>query len=137
MEKIITALQGRKKSVTRLTRNSKLFKNILEAIKDKKGEKIVSLDLKGIDEAVADFFILCEASSHIQVKAIADNIKEHVLDECGEKPFHVEYGDHWTLIDYVNIVVHVFQSENRKFYNLESLWADAQRTEHNDDPIKK
>lgn len=131
MEKIITALQGRKKSVTRLTRNSKLFKNILEAIKDKKGEKIVSLDLKSIDEAVADFFILCEANSHIQVKAIADNVIERVLEECGEKPFHVEYGDQWTLIDYVNIVVHIFQSENRKFYNLESLWADAQRTEHN------
>ena len=131
MEKIINALQARKKSVTRLTRNSKLFKNILEAIKDKKGEKLVSLDLKAIDEAVADFFILCEAGSNTQVKAIADNIRDKVFEECGDKPFHIEYGDQWTLIDYVNIVVHVFQREHRKFYNLESLWADAQRTEHN------
>ena len=132
MEKIITALKGRKKSVTRLTRNSRLFKVILESIKEKKGEKLVSLDLKGIDEAVADFFILCEAGSHIQVKAIADNVVERVKEHTGERPYHVEYGDQWTLIDYVNIVVHIFQREHRKFYNLETLWADAQQTEHND-----
>jgi len=132
LEKIISALQGRQKPVTRLTRNSKLFKAILEAIKDKKGEKIVSLDLRKIDEAVADFFILCEANSHIQVKAIATNIEEAVFQECGEKPYHVEHGDYWTLVDYVNVVVHIFQQEQRKFYNLETLWADAERMEHND-----
>ncbi len=132
MEKIITALQGRKKSATRLTKNSKLFKAILQAIQDKKGDKIVSLDLRKIDEAVADFFILCEARSNIQIKAIADNIEEIVLEECGEKPYHVERGDQWTLVDYVNIVVHIFDHEHRKFYDLESLWADAERTEHND-----
>ncbi len=132
MEKIITALQGRKKSVTRLTRNSKLFKTILNAIKDKKGENIISLDLKKIDEAVADFFILCEAKSHIQVKAIAENIVEVVERELGERPYHKEIGQQWTLIDYVNIVVHIFQHEHRKFYNLESLWADAEIVEHND-----
>lgn len=132
MEKIISALQGRKKSVTRLTRNSKLFKTVLEAIKDKKGEKIVSLDLRKIDEAVADFFVLCEANSHIQVNAIAASVEEMVFQECGEKPYHVEHGDHWTLVDYVNIVVHIFQRDERKFYNLEALWADADRMEHND-----
>jgi ribosome-associated protein len=132
LEKIITALQGRKKSVTRLTRNSKLFKTILNAIKDKKGENIISLDLKKIDEAVADFFILCEAKSHIQVKAIAENIVEVVERELGERPYHKEIGQQWTLIDYVNIVVHIFQHEHRKFYNLESLWADAEIVEHND-----
>lgn len=132
MEKIITALQGRKKSITRLTRNSKLFKTILNAIKDKKGENIVSLDLKKIDEAVADFFVVCEAQSHVQLKAIADNIEEMVYQECEEKPYHVERGPHWTLIDYVNVVVHIFQHEQREFYNIETLWADAERTEHND-----
>lgn len=132
MEKIITALQGRKKSETRLTRNSKLFKNILKAIKDKKGNAIVSLDLRKIDEAVADFFIVCEGQSHIQIKAIADNIEEAVWKECGEKPYHSETGDQWTLVDYVNIVVHVFQHEHRQFYDLESLWEDAGRMEHND-----
>lgn len=132
MEKIITALQGRKKANTRLTRNSKLFKSILKAIKDKKGEEIVSLDLKKIDEAVADFFIVCEANSNIQIKAIADFIEETVEKECGEQPYHVEIGKEWTLIDYVNIVVHVFQREQRKFYDLESLWEDAERMEHKD-----
>lgn len=132
MEKILTALQGRKKANARLTRNSKLFKSILKAIKEKKGEEIVSLDLKKIDEAVADFFILCEANSNTQIKAIADFIEETVLNECEEKPFHVEYGKEWTLIDYVNIVVHVFQREQRKFYDLESLWEDAERMEHKD-----
>ena len=132
MDKIITALQGRKKSVTRLTRNSKLFKSILHAIKEKKGENIISLDLRKIDEAVADFFILCEAKSHIQVKAIADSIEEYIRKECDERPYHVEHGPQWTLVDYVNIVVHIFQHEQRSFYNLESLWADAERMEHND-----
>jgi ribosome-associated protein len=130
LEKVITALQDRKKSATRLTRNSKLFKTIISAIKDKKGEGIISLDLKKIDEAVSDYFILCEAQSHIQIKAIANNIIDEVEKECGEKPWHTEHGDSWTLVDYVNIVVHVFQHEQRLFYNLESLWEDAPRTEH-------
>lgn len=132
MEKIVTALQGRKKSESRLTRNSKLFKTILEAIQEKKGTNIVSLDLRKIDEAVADFFVLCEAQSHIQIKAIADNIEDKVWEVCKEKPYHTERGDQWTLVDYVNIVVHIFQPEQRHFYNLESLWEDAGRVEHND-----
>lgn len=132
MDKIITALQGRKKTATRLTRNSKIFKTILEAIREKKGASIVSLDLRKIDEAVADFFILCEAQSHIQIKAIADNIEEKVKEECDERPYHTEYGQQWTLVDYVNVVVHIFNEEHRKFYDLESLWEDAERTEHND-----
>ncbi len=130
MEKIITALQERKKTTTRLTKNSKLFKSIIKAIQEKKGQQIVSLDLKKIDESVADFFILCEANSNIQIKAIAQNIEESVETECGERPYHIEHGDTWTLVDYVNVVVHIFQHEQRMFYNLETLWADAPRTEH-------
>lgn len=130
MEKAITALQGRKKSTTRLTRNSKLFKTIINAIKEKKGENIVSLDLRKIDEAVADFFILCEVPSSIQIKAISDHIQEEVKEQCEERAYHTERGDEWTLVDYVNVVVHIFQREHRKFYDLESLWADAERTEH-------
>ena len=114
MEKIVTALKGRKKTEQRITRNSKLFKTILKAIKDKKGEAIVSLDLKKIDEAVADYFILCQAQSHIQVKAIAENIVDSVYEDCGEKPYHTERGTHWTLVDYVNVVVHIFQEEYRE-----------------------
>ena len=130
MEKIISSLKSRTKSEVRLNRNSRLFKTILKAIQDKKGENIVSLDLRKIDEAVADFFILCEAQSHIQVNAIASNIEEEVRLECEEKPYHVESGQLWTLVDYVNIVVHVFQRDERKFYDLEGLWMDAEKMEH-------
>ncbi len=130
MEKIISALQERKKTATRLTRNSKLFKTIINAIKEKKGDDIVSLDLKKIDEAVADYFILCEARSNTQIKAIAQSIHELVETECDERPYHTEHGDHWTLVDYVNVVVHIFQHDQRMFYGIESLWADAPRTEH-------
>jgi len=129
LEKVITALQERKKAPVRLTKNSKLFKSIINAIQEKKGDGIVSLDLKKIDEAVADFFILCEARSNIQIRAIMQNIDEVVERECGERPYHVEQGDTWTLVDYVNIVVHIFQHEQRMFYSLESLWEDAPRTE--------
>ena len=132
MEKIITALQGRSKAPIRTTRASKLFKTIISAIKEKKGEAIVSLDLRKIDEAVADFFILCEAQSYVQVKAISEAVIDAVVRECDEKPYHAEGGEQWTLIDYVNIVVHVFGREHRKFYDLESLWLDAERAEHND-----
>jgi len=132
LEKIITTLQGRKKAPTRITRASKLFKTIISAIKEKKGEEIVSLDLRKIDEAVADFFILCEAQSYVQIKAIADAIVDAVSRETDEKPYHTEGGEQWTLVDYVNIVVHVFNREQRKFYDLESLWLDAERQEHND-----
>ena len=130
MEKVITALQERKKAPARLTKNSKLFKTIINAIQEKKGDGIVSLDLKKIDEAVADYFILCEARSNIQIKAIAQSIEQLVETECGERPYHIEHGDTWTLVVYVNIVVHIFQHEQRMFYNLESLWEDAPRTEY-------
>jgi ribosome-associated protein len=136
LEKIISALssgsvgQERKKNSTRLTRNSKLFKSIIHAIQEKKGDDIVSLDLKKIDEAVADYFILCEARSNTQIRAIAGSIEEIVENECGEKPYHVEHGDSWTLVDYVNVVVHIFLHEQRMFYGLESLWEDAPRVQH-------
>ncbi|MNS31519.1 Ribosomal silencing factor RsfS [compost metagenome] len=119
-----------RKAQQRVTRDSAIFKTIISAIEDKKGERIVSLDLRNIEEAVADFFIVCDAQTHIQVKAIANHIEEEVRKECGEKPYHAEPGQQWTLVDYVNIVVHVFQTEERKFYDIESLWLDAEKQEH-------
>ena len=129
MEVTINNLQEKKAIPARITRSSKLYKGIINAIQDKKGEDIVSLDLKKIDEAVADFFVLCDGRSNTHVNAIADNVIEHIINECGEKPYHVEFGEKWTIIDYVNIVVHVFQHEQRIFYNLESLWEDATKYE--------
>jgi ribosome-associated protein len=129
----LTLLEKRKKSsVARITRNSKLFKAIIHAIQEKKGEKIVSLDLKKIPEAVTDFFIICEASNPIQLKAIADFVEEEVKKKCGENPYKHEgrQGEQWILIDYVNVVVHIMLPEPRKFYRLEEMWSDAAIVEH-------
>lgn len=131
----LNALTTRKKnSVVRLTRNSKIFKTIIHAIQEKKGEYIVSLDLRKIPEAVADFFIICQANSNTQLKAIADFIEEEVKDKCLEAPYKHEgrQAQQWILIDYVNVVVHIMLPEPRKFYQLEEMWSDAQVMEHKD-----
>jgi ribosome-associated protein len=131
----LTLLDTRKKSsVTRLTRNSKIVKSIIHAIQEKKGEKIVSLDLRKIPEAVADFFIICQASNNIQLKAIADFIEVDVKEKCLESPYKHEgrQGQQWILIDYVNVVVHIMLPEPRKFYQLEEMWSDAPIVEHKD-----
>ncbi len=128
----LQVLTARPKRAARLTRNSKLFKTIISAIRQKKGENIVSLDLRRIHEAVADFFIVCEATSNVQVRAIADAVESEVKKNTGELPYHHEgyQGLQWVLIDYVNIVVHIFQPETRKFYKLEEMWNDGDHIEH-------
>ena len=128
----LASLTNRKKSATRLTRNSKIIKTIIAAIQEKKGENIISLDLRKINEAVADFFIICEAGSSPQVRAIADNVEDRVKEKCGENPYHHEGYQklQWVLIDYVNVVVHVMHPESRKFYSLEEMWSDAPAQEH-------
>lgn len=130
----LEALTKRKKGTGRLTRNSKIYKNIIRAIQDKKGENIVSLDLRKIPEAVADFFVICEANNQPQIRAISDFVEEMVKRECGENPYRHEGKQNlqWVLIDYVNIVVHVMMPEQRKFYKLEEMWSDAMLEEHND-----
>lgn len=130
----LNVLQSRKKNpLSRLTKNSKIFKAIIGAIQEKKGEKIVSLDLRKIPEAVADFFIICEASNNTQLKAIADFVEVDVKEKCGEMAYKHEgrQGQQWILIDYVNVVVHIMLPEPRKFYRLEEMWSDAPSMEHN------
>lgn len=121
-----------KSSVTALTRNSKIFKTIIKAIQDKKGENIISLDLRKIPESVADFFIICEATSTTQVKAISDNIEVVLKDELDEIAYKHEGRQalQWVIIDYVNVVVHVMLPDTRKFYRLEEMWSDADGMEH-------
>lgn len=131
----LNVLQSRKKNnLTRLTKNSKIFKTIISSIKEKKGEKIISLDLRKIPEAVADFFIICEASNNTQLKAIADFVEYDVKEKCGEAAYKHEgrQAQQWILIDYVNIVVHIMLPEPRKFYQLEEMWSDALSSEYND-----
>ena len=129
----LTVLASRKKSpVTRLNSNSRIFKLILKAIQEKKGENIVSLDLRKIPEAVSDYFVICEATSTTQVRAIADFVEETIKKELGEVPYRHEGFNalKWVLIDYVNIVVHIMQPDTRKFYKLEEMWSDAVLKEH-------
>jgi ribosome-associated protein len=111
----------------RLAKNSKIIKAIIQAIQEKKGEKIISLDLRKIQEAVADFFIVCEAGSTTQVRAIADFIESEVKEKCGESPYMHEGRQvlQWVIIDYINVVVHIMLPESRRFYKLEEMWSDA------------
>lgn len=130
----LTLLTARKKSsVVRTTKNSRLFKTIIHAIQEKKGENIVSLDLRKIHEAVADFFIICEGGNPQQLRAIGEFIQEEVKKQCGEVAYkHEGYQAlQWVLIDYVNIVVHIMLPDVRKFYNLDEMWSDAESQEHN------
>jgi ribosome-associated protein len=129
----LNSLTTRKKnSIVRLTRSSKLFKTIINAIHERKGEHIVSIDLRKIDEAVADFFIVCQANSNTQLKAIADFVEHEVEEKCDEQVYKHEgkQAQQWILIDFVNIVVHVMLPEPRKFYQLEEMWSDAPQMEH-------
>ena len=134
MNNNLSVLETRKKStVTRLTKNSKILKTIINAIHEKKGENIISLDLRKIPEAVADFFIICEANNPTLLKAIADDVEHEVKERCNENAYKHEgrQAQQWILIDYVNVVVHIMLPEPRKFYRLEEMWSDAVTAEHN------
>ena len=134
MEQLNVLTHRKKKTATRLTKSSKIIKTIIAAIQEKKGENIISLDLRKINEAVADFFIICEASNQPQIRAIADNVEQKVKEKCDENPYHHEglKNLQWVLIDYVNVVVHVMLKETRGFYKLEDMWSDAASTDHSD-----
>lgn len=109
------------------TSDEKLLEEIIEAIKEKKGKKIVSIDLRGIENSVFDFFVICHGTSTTQVSAIADNVEFRPKDKLGIKPTHTEgmQNAQWVLVDYSGIVVHIFLEEQRIFYRLEDLWADG------------
>lgn len=134
MEQLTLLANRKRNSVVRLRRNSKIIKTIINAIQEKKGEKIVSLDLRKVPEAVADFFIICEASNQPQIRSISGNVEEQVKKKCGEHPYHREgiKNMQWVLIDYVNVVVHIMQPENRQFYQLEEMWNDAPLQQHDE-----
>ncbi len=104
-----------------------LIDKIIEAIQDTKGEDVMIFDLSKIENSVAETFIICSANSNTQVSAIAGNIEKKVRNELKERPWHVEGTDNalWVLVDYVSVVVHVFQRHIREFYEIEELWGDA------------
>ena len=100
---------------------------VIQSIQDKQGSDVVCLDLRKINEAITDYFIICDADSTVQVKAISDEIYRQVKDQTGYYVSQMEGYDYleWVLLDYLDIVVHIFYKEKRKFYNLEELWSDA------------
>jgi ribosome-associated protein len=104
-----------------------LLSSILKGIFEKKGQKVLKIDLRKLENRIADYFVICQASSGTQVSAICDSVDDTVRKDSGEKPLHLEGLDNcfWVLLDYGNVIVHIFLEEYRTFYNLESLWADA------------
>ncbi len=112
----------------KLSKRSKLFKTIINSIENKKAHDISILDLRKIEEAIADFFILCTVDSHIQGKAVMNEIQSKVKEECNEKPLSVdgESKQGWIAMDYFNVAVHIFEQEERELYQLEELWSDAE-----------
>ena len=105
-----------------------LAKAIIKAIKQHKGKEVVSLDLREIETAICDFFIICHGTSSTHLSSIVDNVRKDVSKLMEEKPWHTEgeSNKEWILMDYFDVVVHVFNQEKRDFYKLENLWADAQ-----------
>jgi len=107
-----------------------LITEVIKGIEDVKGENITILDLREIENTVCDYFIICDGNSNTQVSAISGSIQKKVSKALKDKPWHVEGENNaeWVLLDYVNIVVHVFQRHVREFYNIEGLWGDAKIT---------
>lgn len=107
--------------------DEKLLDVIIESIQDKKGKKIVSIDLRKIENSIFDYFIICHGTSTTHVSAIADSIEIKPKELLGVRPAHIEgvQNSQWVLIDFEGIVVHVFLEEQRSFYRLEDLWADG------------
>ena len=110
-----------------------LITHILKGIEEVKGQDIEILDLRDIENTVCDYFIICNGSSNTQVNAIVNSIQKTVSKSLKEKPWHVEGSNNaeWILMDFVHVVVHVFQKHIREFYDIEGLWGDAKRIELN------
>ena len=111
----------------KINKTNILLENIVNAIQDVKGKEIISLDLRKIDSAICKYFVICTGTSNTHVSAIEGSIKKSIAKDTGEKPWHVEGNNkgEWVLMDYSDIVVHIFQEKIREFYNLEDFWGDA------------
>ena len=103
---------------------------------EKKAQNVVSLDLRNIESSICDHFVICHADSTTQVAAIADNVLVKMNEKLGLKVLRMQglENDFWIILDYGDVVVHIFLAEYREFYRLEDLWADAKRKQHKDEP---
>ncbi|WP_372918167.1 ribosome silencing factor [Salegentibacter sp.] len=116
--------------VKKETNSDQLIAHIIKGIEEVKGNDIDILDLREIENTVCDYFIICSGTSNTQVNAIVNSIQKTVSKSLKDKPWHIEGSENaeWVLMDYVNVVVHVFQKHIREFYDIESLWGDAKIT---------
>ncbi|MDR9456535.1 MAG: ribosome silencing factor [Salegentibacter sp.] len=116
--------------VKKETNSDQLIAHIIKGIEEVKGNDIEILDLREIENTVCDYFIICNGTSNTQVNAIVNSIQKTVSKALKDKPWHIEGSENaeWVLMDYVNVVVHVFQKHIREFYDIESLWGDAKIT---------
>lgn len=112
------------------TNNDQLIAEIIKGIEEVKGNNIDILDLREIDNTVCDYFVICSGTSNTQVNAIVNSVQKIVSKSLKDKPWHVEGSDNaeWVLMDYVSVVVHVFQKHIREYYDIEGLWGDAKTT---------
>lgn len=111
-----------------MTQNSDLLNAIISGIQEKRGNNIISMSFKEGKASICDYFVICDAKSDRQVLAIADSVLEFAFKNAKEKPVHIEGKENaeWVLIDFTDIIVHIFKSDFRKFYGLEELWADSE-----------
>lgn len=116
-----------KKSQNEEPNSDQLVNHIIENIREKKGHDIVKLDMKKLDNAVCDYFVICHGNSDTQVEAIAEFVKDETYEQTGVKPNNTEGMENaeWVLLDYFDVVLHIFLNKVRSFYQLEELWADA------------
>ena len=112
------------------SQSEQLFKAIVEGMQENKANHIVVLDLRELDGAITEFFVICSGDSDTHVDGIANSISRHVRKEMKEKPWKIEgkTNSDWILLDYVNVVGHIFYKDKRSFYDIEELWSDATRT---------
>jgi ribosome-associated protein len=109
--------------------SKRLAEEAIKGLQEKKAEDIVLLNLKEIDNSICDYFIICTGTSNRHTDSLSDSVEEFVKKKMNEKPYHVEGKEtsEWVLLDYVDVVIHIFIPEMRDFYNLEGLWADAKK----------
>ena len=124
--------KGVRAKVTQQGDAERLLDAIIEGLQDMKAVNIVSINLSNIEDAVANYFVICEGEATTHIKGIANNVEDKVFKTVGEKPWHIEGMENleWVVVDYVNVVLHIFRRESRLFYQLEDLWTDGVRTEH-------
>lgn len=123
-----------KRKVRIETETDALLAAVIEGLHRKKGKEVVSLDLTSLENSVCKHFVVCHGDSNTQVEALADSVMDTVKETTGEKVWHKEGlgNSTWVLLDYADIVVHIFQKQYRDFYKIEDLWADAKLTKHED-----